>query len=305
MTRRVSWRINISNIICLISNWRYFSNKVIQQKRHPSTSPGFPNCWKLSPLPRQKPRKWTTAFFRKKEGLDKLRHFFLMWVSWWLYQTNMSIIEIMPRHFWYQKWRLFKQLAMKVASWHLEVAWILLCSSMLPHLVDQSLCFANPAGTVRPSIIQAQKASRLCSSYEDQWLWQLNATPMQHLKHLNRFDHSSVFLFSALRTIVSCHLSFRSYHMLPSEISCTEPSDRAHELCLQISMPAIATKRQRNPISSEFNAGSYGNGLNLKNWIFFNFSKATLKQTSHSNRKSLTLQIFHLSVSCLQQGCSV
>lgn len=97
----------------------------------------------------------------------------------------MSIIEIMPRHFWYQKWRLFKQLAMKVASWHLEVAWILLCSSMLPHLVDQSLCFANPAGTLRPSIIQAQKASRLCSSYEDQWLWQLKATPMQHLKHVS------------------------------------------------------------------------------------------------------------------------
>ena len=69
MTRRVSWRINISNIICLISNWRYFSNKIIQQKHHPSTSPGFPNCWKLSPLPRQKPRKWTTEIFSKKRVL--------------------------------------------------------------------------------------------------------------------------------------------------------------------------------------------------------------------------------------------
>lgn len=53
----------------------------------------------------------------------------------------------------------------------------------------------------------------------------------------------TVFLFSALRAIVSCHFSFDLHHMLPSKISCTETSDRAHELCLQISMPAIATKR--------------------------------------------------------------
>ena len=208
----------------------------------------------------------------------------------------------MPRHFWDQKWRLFKQLAMKVASWHLEVAWILLCSSMLPHLVDQSLCFANPAGTVRPSIIQAQKASRLCSSYEDQWLWQLKATPMQHLKHVSILILLTVprffcFLLWVRLIPVICP------SIVPSEISCTEPSDRAHELCLQISMPAIAAKRQRNPISSEFNVGSYG--LNLKNWIFFNFTQATLNQMSHSNRKSLTLQTSHLSVPCLQQGCSV
>lgn len=212
----------------------------------------------------------------------------------------------MPRHFWYQKWRLFKQLAMKVASWHLEVAWILLCSSMLPHLVDQSLCFANPAGTLRPSIIQAQKASRLCSSYEDQWLWQLKATPMQHLKHVSILillqTVPRFFCFLLWVPLIPV-MSFHSYHMLPSEISCTEPSDRAHELCLQISMPAIAAKRQRNPISSEFNVGSYG--LNLKNWIFFNFTQATLKQMSLWNRKSLTLQISHLSVPRLQQGCSV
>lgn len=205
----------------------------------------------------------------------------------------MSIIEIMPRHFWYQKWRLFKKLAMNVASWHLEVDWILLCSSMLPHLVDQSLCFANPAGA------WFWMAVHRINDYDSWTHPQCNILNILIDLTIPRF-----FLFSALRTIVSCHLSFHSYHMLPSEISCTEPSDRAHELCLQISMPAIATKRHRNPISSEFNVGSYG--LNLKNRIFFfNFSNATLKQMSHSNRKSLTLQISHLSGSCLQQGCSV